>query len=205
MFDWISSNSSIIQAVATVLMAAVWVVYLPLILSSLLRERRTQLVISLGAGAGLRARCLVSNLSLAPVYLVDVLVTLRGDHGETDAIITDRNELKDEDVSNPAEATNQGPLRSGDSRDIGSFSQVLRRAVAMSDPEQAMQGVREVEITAIVVTAASNQMAAATRRYTLERKEENEIKLRPHRLTAAQIRAPWSRRRLRRRLKARVL
>ena len=120
MMSWITAHSSGLQVILNGAMVLIWVLYLQIFLTSFRRQHRSDILITLGAGVGLKARCFVTNLGLEAIYILDVLVEIETDEGKLRAIITDRTELSDDELNNPAEATNQGPLKSGDFIDIGS-------------------------------------------------------------------------------------
>ena len=60
MISWISQNSDWLQVVLNASMVIVWLVYLQVFLSGFRRQRRSDILITLGAGAGLNARCFVA-------------------------------------------------------------------------------------------------------------------------------------------------
>jgi hypothetical protein len=202
MVDWVSQNSEFLQVLLNALMVVIWIVYLQIFLVSFRRQQRTDILINLGAGEGLKARCFVSNLSLEPLYLLDVMVALTTDDGVHEAVVTDRAELRDAQLNRPSEATNQGPLESGGFVDIGSINDLLERA------SPSLQGVTAdnityVEFTALAQTASSSEIVGARRCYRL-RKTEGRIDLAPTQIAATQIRSWWGRRQLRKKMTRRI-
>ncbi|MBS1303458.1 hypothetical protein [Loktanella sp. SALINAS62] len=203
MFEWIAQHSELLNVLLNGLMVVIWVAYLQIFLVSFRRQQRTDIIINMGAGSGLEARCFVSNLGLEPLYLHDVLVELTTSGGTYTAVITDRANLTDEQLNRPSEATNQGPLRSGDYIDIGSFSDLLERA---SDSLQDVNcsDVTHIKITAVAKTSSSSHIVGAFRDYQLH-KSGSRTKVRPTQIGATQIRSWWHRRTLRKEMSRRLI
>ena len=164
MIDWITAHSTFLQVVLSTLTAVVWIVYLQVFLTSFRRQRRPEILVTLGAGAGLKARCFVTNLGLEPVYISDVMVELETEPGTREAIITDRTELSEQQLRNPAEATNQGPLASAACMDIGSVQTLISRA-ATDDGEDAPEDLRRIAVTVVAATAAKGTLVGARREW----------------------------------------
>lgn len=204
MLDWIADNSESLQVLTALVTAVVWVFYLQLFLTNFVRQRRPHILISLGAGLGMKTRCFVTNLGFEPIYLSDVIVNLVTEDGENHrATITDRTELGAKELNDPAEATNQGPLASGNYIDIGDFGTLVERARNEGFQIDSGEGVEAIEITAIAVTASKGAFIAATRTYRVVR-DGAVLHLVPLTLTARQLRSWWQRRHIRRELSARL-
>lgn len=203
MTAWISANTDLLQVTLSLVMAVVWVVYLQMLLSSFLRQRRTKLMINQGAGVGLDARVFVSNLGFEPVYLLDAFLDVTTAESQWRAAITDRSELSDDQLTNPRDATNRGPLKSGESYDIGSFADLIERARRQSDNGLDTGAVKAIRLTVVVTTAANEGFAGATRGYEI-RHEDERVELHPDTVAARQIRSRREQRHLRRALEARL-
>lgn len=202
MLDWISQNSDTLQVLLNALMVMIWVGYLQIFFISFRRQQRSEILINMGVGSGLNARCFISNLSLEPLYLHDLLVELTTKDGTYEAVITDRAEMTDEQRSSPSEATNQGPLKSGDYIDIGSSNDLLERASPKLEGVE-FENITHIEIIALAKTSSSPQIVGAhfysavdSRRYRLL-KSDDKIELIPMQIAAKQIRSWWGRRKLR--------
>ncbi|MFZ3584825.1 hypothetical protein ACOI1H_22120 [Loktanella sp. DJP18] len=74
MMDWLSTHSDALQVLLSAIMVVIWVAYLQVFLLSFQRQQRPDILINMGAGIGLKTRCFVSNLSLEPIYLLEVIV-----------------------------------------------------------------------------------------------------------------------------------
>ena len=203
MLNWIAQHSSALQVFLNGLMVLIWILYLQVFLTSFRRQRRSDVLITLGAGVGLSARCFVTNLGLEPVYLLDLLIEIETEKGTHNARITDRTELTDEELNNPAEATNQGPLKSGEFIDIGNFETLIKRASSRRQTYHPEADVFSIEITALVATATTSSLAGASRKYMV-RSREGKIHLFPTEIIATQVRSRAGRRRLRKKLSRRL-
>ncbi len=203
MLEWINTYSTQIDLFLSAATAVVWIVYLQLFLITFLRQTRSEILISIGAGHGTRARCFVSNLGMEPIYLSDIVLCLRGADGETRAFVTEREELRPEDLSRPAEGTNQGPLKSGESADIGSFDNLVARAQAINR-DVALANYQEMEVTVVAQAASNASLIAARRAFRIVEAEgtEGNLRVRPVGLKTRQIRSYFARRRLHRELEA---
>ncbi|PJK28949.1 hypothetical protein [Minwuia thermotolerans] len=202
MLDWLQANSTVIQLVFTAAMVAVWVLYLQIFLTSIRRQKRPNIVISCGAGSGMDARILVSNLGFEPIFIVDVIMTVWTSEQEHRTVVTDRSELSPEQLARPTEATNQGPLKTGEYTDMGSFREFVER-VRQSDHVDLDGKVEGMDIKVIGTTAAQSRLIAAEREFALTGEGRDE-RLRPTRVVTTQVRSGRGRRRLRRELHERL-
>ena len=200
MLDWLTSHGGLVQAATSIVTAMVWIIYLQILVAGHRRQRRPEILISIGAGTGLGARCFVSNLGFEPIYINDILLTLENGEVQT-ANITDRSELTDEELRNPAEATNQGPLKSGDYLDIGSYRQLINRVRTFGSDQEMAGDLSRIVLTVVGTTAAEANLIAARRSFRVDWREDSAI-LRPTSLNAEQIRGWRARRRIRRHLEA---
>lgn len=194
--NWLADNSSAIQAVTGVLTALIWVVYLHTLLMNYARQRRPEILITYGAGRGLASRCFITNLGLEPIYLLDAVIEVHTREGSGTASIIDRTE-DGEAVSDPAHATNQGPLPSAGYRDIGSFKSLLDRARGQDPAMPNAETVCSIEITIIAATAAQASLAGARRRFVLEQEGKRGSRLLAASSDTRQIRSSGEFRRLR--------
>lgn len=198
MLDWVSANATLLQAGVSVVTALVWIFYLQLFLLSYMRQRRPEILISRGAGVGLDARCFIANLGLEPIYVSQLLMSVWIDDTRCDAAVTDREAMTDEQARDPRLATNQGPLKSGDSYDAGSFGELVGRALRSSGlPEDAT--VERLEVMVVALHAASATYFGAVRRYDVIRRESH-YDIVPVGLETRQLRSVLARLRLRKRL-----
>ena len=127
------------------------------------------------------------NLGLEPIYILDVLVDVCTDHGTERSVITDRSELSEEEVTNPTEATNQGPLTSGRFFNIGTFEELITRASGGNELPPP-ESLRWVQVTVIAATSAESSIAGACRKYAVQ-SEDGRVTLYPTTIIAEQIRS----------------
>lgn len=197
--EWISTNSAALQVVLGAATAVIWILYLQLLLSNIMRQRRPKILIRIGAGVDLDARCFVCNLGFEPIYIMDLTLTLsRGEEKRT-AFITDRSEMSREDLTAPTAATNQGPLGSGEYFDVGSFGGLLERAGRFFGEEIDPDQLTAFEVMVIATTAASTTLVAAYRDFTVQGTGEHR-RLLPNIVDTVQVRSPLARRRIKREL-----
>jgi hypothetical protein len=194
--NWLSDNSSAIQAATGILTALIWIVYLHALLMNYARQRRPEILITYGAGKGLASRCFVTNLGLEPIYLLDAIVEVEAGDKRCRASVTDREE-EGEALADPAQATNQGPLTSGGYRDIGSFQSLLDRARSQDAELPAAEAIRSIEITIVAATAARSSLASAQRTFFLIRRGRDNLPFLSAGVGTRQIRSFASLRRLR--------
>jgi len=158
MLQWLTNHAELAGLVIQLATLAVWALYLHLLLMNFLRQRHSVILITRGTSRGSAARCLVTNMSAEPIYLLGTFVAFRGsDSPDTDKWIevTERDELESDELNDLTEATNQGPLSTGEVRDIGDFATMERRARGRAPdglPEQP-------EEMSVMVVAASGHAA----------------------------------------------
>lgn len=167
MLGWIEAHSSALQVLTGAITVLIWIVYLQLFLMSYLRQRRPEILIGIGAGVGFETRCFVANLGHEPIYVMDMTLTLCSDGHEESAFITDRSEMSRKDLTDPRGATNQGPLKSGDYYDIGSFQDLVGRAERALDRAIDRDSIETLQVMVIANTAASASIVAAYRVFRL--------------------------------------
>lgn len=197
--DWLNEHGELLRLGISGLTAVVWLVYLQLFLLSLRRQRRSQIMINRGVGAGVDALCFVGNLGHEPIYVLELIGEVETGGRRFDAVITDRRDLSRDELNDPREAANQGPLKSGESYDAGSFRDIADK-VLRAHEEQAGGAFDRIALTVVAATAASGEPVAARRSYRRSG-EGDAAALRPESIQPRQIRSLLERRRLKRRLR----
>jgi hypothetical protein len=203
MWNWLAENAASVQASVGAITAVVWVVYLHILVSGLHRQRRTEILIHFGGSRTLEARTLISNLGFEPIYILEILLTIWSADGERETSIADRTEMVKEDLSNPSAITFQGPLKSGDFIDIGSFEDLLKRARWNTSADLDPCAINRVEMKVAAISAASSTVVASKRQCYVEY-VGGECQIRPTALYATQIRSWWGRYSLKRDLQAKL-
>jgi hypothetical protein len=196
---WIAENQEVITALTGVGTLLVWVIYLQVFVSSYRRQLRATLLVTRGAGDGLEARCFVSNMSSGPVYVQSVLVRLETRASTLISPVTDLLDLEGETPAEPMQRTRQGPLASGEIRDIGSFrnlmQHVLRANLQGPDLENAPETVRSISVEVIGIYGSEDLPIGARRRFVVLN-HDGRIWVKGEELETRQIRSKRERRRL---------
>jgi hypothetical protein len=141
------------------------------------------------------ARCFVSNMGAEPIYLVSLIADLDIEGERRSAVITDRGEWREE--NNPASATTQGPLASGNYLDVGSFKDLMDRAD--STVPGASDKAERLVLTAVASYGYGAKLVAARREFALRIHNDRRV-IHPTDIITQQLSGPLARRRVKRRL-----
>jgi hypothetical protein len=174
-------------------MLLVWIAYLQVFVSSYRRQKRSNILINRGAGSGLEARCLLSNMSAEAIYIESIIASAETTKGRWRYPVTELLEGRsDLDLK-----TRQGPLQAGRFVDIGSFQSliepVFQRGVGAPDD---LENLVAFEIKVIAVHGSEDLLAGATRRFDVMRRQDR-LRLSGHTVGTHQIRSRRERERLR--------
>lgn len=199
MWNLVLEQVTAVQAFVSLLTAFVWIVYLHMFVSGMRRQRRTEILITLGGDWGLDGRIIISNLGLEPIYILDVLLKNCAGGNETVISIADRAELHPSDRPSLELATLQRPLKSGEHIEIGSLDELLERASRRGAFKRNDSELTHIEITVAAVTAAASSIVGARRIFQV-RRDDGLVQMRPTTLWAEQIRGGRGRRDIARQL-----
>jgi hypothetical protein len=192
--DWIRENSDVLQLCLAMLSAAVWLAYLQLLYLGFVRQRQAVIMIHYGAAEDDRARLTVSNMGAEPIYVIAILARITV-AGETyDASVIDREELSFEDLDLPIKRTNQGPLKSGEYVDVGSFRDLVWRARQRLGLE-GEDPVQHIEITVGAASGHASQLVVAKRSFRRQ-EDGGRVVFVPASILTRQIRSNWRRRKV---------
>ncbi|YCI06659.1 hypothetical protein M1D34_26790 (plasmid) [Ensifer sp. D2-11] len=197
--QWIEDHRELITALTGLGTLAVWVIYLQVFVSNYRRQLRATLLITRGAGSGLDARCFLSNMSSGPVHVASVLVKLETPAGSLICPVTDMLHPEGEAPAEPRQRTRQGPLGSGEIRDLGSFGTLMRHALhAKSERPVANEWHTEVRsiMVEIVGHYGSEDLPIGARRVFVVLENAGGPVIRGRELQTEQIRNRRDRRRL---------
>lgn len=202
MLDWIRENHQLLSVLANVGMLLVWIVYLQLFLSSYKRQTLPKILINIGAGRDIDARCLVSNMSSDAIYVESLIATLETEKDRWVRPVTDAHELAEEQEHDLRSVTAQGPLKQGQVMDVGSFRNLVQRVVREAEcpvPADAEfpEDLTALEIQAIADFGPDDLLVGAKRRFELVR-EDGAWVLGQHTPHTEQIRSRSERRRIKR-------
>lgn len=198
---WISDNIGAFQALAALFGAAVWMVYLQIILSGLRRQRRSEILMTLAGRKDLSSCILISNLGFEPIYILDILVRSHAGDDEALVSVVDRIDPSRQDDGQRS-ATLQSPLKTGEHVEAGRLDEMLRHASHWAELNAEPQRLHRLELTVAAVTAATSSIVAARRVFHIERDEDGMTRIRPERLYAEQIRSRRGRRQIERQLQS---
>jgi hypothetical protein len=202
MFDWIREHHQTLSVIVNIGMLFVWIAYLQLFLANYKRQTRPKILINVGAGRSIDARCLVSNMSSEAIYVESLIATLETEKDRWICPVTDAQELADEQDHDLRSMTVQGPLKQGEVMDVGSFRDLVRHAVRESEcpvPAEVEfpEGLAAIEIQAIADFGPDDLLVGAKRRFELVR-EDGGWTLGHHTPHTEQIRSRRERRRVKR-------
>ena len=197
--DWIAENVTLLQLGLTALSAVVWLAYLQLLYLSFTRQRQAVVMIHHGAAEDDRARCIITNMGTEPVYVIAILARLEVAGKNHHASVIDREELEFEDLDNPLKRTSQGPLKSGEYMDVGSFGDIIFRACRRLGLEETPQ-VDAVEITVGAASGHASNLVVANRTFRRRADSAGNVRFVPTTLLTKQVRGSWYRRKLLKRL-----
>jgi hypothetical protein len=99
----------LISAAASVLMLAVWGIYLELFWRNYRQQHRAKIVIGRGEGMGLDSLCLVSNMSVEPIHIEGVIVVAERGERRWARAITTLSDIEGGDA--PEKPSREGPLK----------------------------------------------------------------------------------------------
>lgn len=197
--DWISQNVELLSLLVQFGMLAVWVIYLQVFLFSYKRQTRSKIVINRGAGVDLDARCLISNMSSDAMYIESILASVEAEQGEWRCAVTDIESSSEHRPDDPKKLTHQGPLASGEYMDIGSYRELLERAVDGRGRLEAvlkdLTGPVIAQIQVVADYASEDLLVGARRRFKLEPQEQGWL-LEPQDGGTKQVRSRRERRKI---------
>ncbi|WP_131618214.1 hypothetical protein [Roseivivax marinus] len=195
-----SNHAQLLGVGISAISAIIWVIYLQLLFSSMRRQRRTNLEITRAGEPGEDAKCLVSNMGAEPVYIKSIIVDVVADGKRYSAAATQRREITQDQLSDLKEKTTEGPLDSGNSRDVGSFKDLLGRIMEFCDIERLKDDIEEIKILVAVNSGFSKQMAAAEQTFSVTPDGHGSMYLTQKKVSSTQLR----RRKVRRKIETRI-
>ncbi|MEF2545979.1 hypothetical protein VQ045_02265 [Aurantimonas sp. E1-2-R+4] len=204
MWNWLSQNTAVLSLGVSIAMLIVWVVYLQLLLNGYRRQRSSSILISRGAGHGIRSRCLITSMSAEPLYITSIIATLETDAKSYEYALTDLRDLPEDLGSDPRSSMRQGSLSTGDYLDIGHFDELVSQLVE-TDPELSnlsswTDSVTGLNLIVVALYGPDLLPVGASRRFSFVENGERNLRIRPNSLTTRQLRSRRQGRRLMRKL-----
>jgi hypothetical protein len=188
MFESLQQHSDVVQILLNALMLVVWFLYLHLIFMNFIRQRQSVILVTRGAARGPSARCFVTNMATEPVYLLAAFVYLNSESGSYFAPVTERDEVYLEDLNTPSEATNQGPLQSGESRDIGDFRTMERRARTKATHDTPPEETRDFTVVIVAASGHAARLVGAYQSFSVTPSNGDGPAYEPRYIVARQVR-----------------
>ena len=194
MLQYFAQNTEVLNAFLNGLLVVIWAAYLQIFLVSHRRQARSVIHIDIGAADGERSRCLITNLSSNPLYVQGIVADLFEDGHSARVIITEREEIDQNDLEDPLARTNRGTLHPGQTVDIGSLADVAKRAWIRLGQEWSTDKLICVKVTVIAISGQAERVVGASKsfdaKYLHDRSHfvpKNLLtqQIRPHRARAA--------------------
>ncbi len=201
MFEVSRENVEVLSLGASLAMVAIWLVYLHLFWKSYRRHLRPSIIINRGAGTGLDARCLISNMSAEAIFIEGIILVLEHEGQRWRTAIIGTDEIgEDEQTRDPLQPTriHEGPLASGAFVDLGRFQQIVEHAFGTVKKESNSEdrlGFDCFEIWVIARYTSEQRMVFARRRFDVSHKKGNWV-LRPYKAQTEEVRDGEKRRRI---------
>lgn len=193
MWTWLEENHGILSALSSLAMLGVWVLYLQLFYSSYRHQIRPKILITRGGGHTAAARCILTNMSPEIIFVQAVLLRLSFPDGEETYSLSELDRAGFAPSDRRSELV-QGPLRSGDFLDLGSFDELLSALLGEDDARDKLAAASSLTILVVGSYTWHDRLAAAERTFNLDRNKADEIVLLPARMTSRQIRTRAERR-----------
>lgn len=197
--EWLSEHAQLLGVGVSAVTAVVWLVYLQLLLDGMRRQRRTNIEITRAGGQKENAKCLVSNMGAEPVFLLSVIVSAEAEGETYSAAATQRRDSL-ENLCDLREMTNEGPLETGKSRDVGSFEDLVKRLLSFHDVDDLKRKIEHIKILVAVNSGFSKQISAAEQSFSVSVDQNGCLHLTPEHVTTRQLRGRKVRRHIRERL-----
>ncbi|MCT7374102.1 hypothetical protein [Chelativorans salis] len=196
MLNWISGNSDVLNVALSGLMLVVWGLYFQLLLNGYRRERRPKILINRANGHVLETQCVVTNMSAEAIYIEGVVTELRGENGDDNITcsLTDHGGRVEPERTAEQDGY-EGPLNSGRSVELGSYSKIIEHALEQGDG--SISSIVGVSLTVVATYGPEDTPVAATRVYDVAEEAGTRI-LYSETVTTQQIRSASERRQLER-------
>ncbi len=148
MWTWLKENHAIISALSSFAMLGVWMLYLHLFYSSYRHQLRPKILITRGGGDTVAARCIVTNMSSEIIFVQAVFLRLSYPDREQVYSLSEADR-KGFSPSDRRSELVQGPLRSGDFLDLGSFEELLSSVLGSGDARDELAAADALSVVAV--------------------------------------------------------
>jgi len=170
MFDFLLEHVELVNVFLNGIMVVIWTAYLQIFLVGHLNQSRCMIHIDIGAAKGARSRCLVTNLSSSPIYVQGLVADLCHAGNASRTIVTDRNEISEDEVDDPLARTNRGTLQPGQTIDIGSLADLVNRARISLDEDWSADRIDNVTLTVVAISGQADRLVGASKMFHAQEK-----------------------------------
>ncbi|MDY8107823.1 hypothetical protein U0C82_01505 [Fulvimarina sp. 2208YS6-2-32] len=199
-WTFIGEHTSELSMLASLAMLLVWICYLQLMYNGYRRQRLSAILITRGAGTGIKARCLITNMSQEPIYVISLVAELFTNGESSEVQLTDLRELPEDLGSDPRSAMRQGSLQCGQYLDIGHFDALIDQLVGNCPAITNPADVNEIELTVVALYGPEDLPVGARRCFRIDRSSQNGPRVTPRTVNTLQIHKAGERRNLRKEL-----
>ncbi|SLN12345.1 hypothetical protein ROJ8625_00326 [Roseivivax jejudonensis] len=208
MMEWIQQYEAGLMLAVQATSMVVWIAYLQVFVTSFRRQRRSNIFVNRVAGNRDRAHLLVGNMGAEPIYVSAIIADVYGNDAHHSAVVTERDGTDADGASSSSDAgpsellsaTRQGPLRSAEYRDAGSFRSLIDRTLATGSPPLSSEDVTSVTITVAAESTHDSYLVAGQQSFWVRRNDDGRVFI-PQATRTRQIRGRRARRHLADRMK----
>ncbi len=172
MIQFLTDHVDLVNTALNLTMVVIWIAYLQIFLVSHLRQSRSVIHIDLGLADGSLSRCLVTNLSSGAIYVQGIAADLGRDGQSSRMVITEREEIKTQDVVDPMERTNRGTLQPGQTVDIGSLDDMIRRAQIRLGEAWSFDEIEKVTLIVVGISGQADRIVGASKEFSVQHEEK---------------------------------
>lgn len=178
-------------------MLLVWATYLQLLLQQYRATKRSSILITRAAGKGMCSRCLITNMSSEPLFVMSLIGKLQIGEREIELPLTDVREHPENLGSDPRSRMAQGSLNTGEYLNIGSFENLINLMLqANNGTEAKIAEVEQFELKVVAFHGWEDLPVGAVRSFGIHQSSGEEARVQPLSLSTEQIDSRHRRRRL---------
>jgi flagellar motor switch/type III secretory pathway protein FliN len=192
MLEWLSDNAMVVSALASVLMALVWVIYAHIGIIGFIHHRRPRIIIDQTEDRTLNTKFVIVNLSEQPVYISCIMIAVIHDGEEKVRRISKYREVTDEDgytdLQNVASQLQQGTLDSGSLFMLGDTDRLLdwmlhgdgwhEETPRHDRLRQTLDEIEAIEVRVLSAVGVEDRSVGSLRRFEIDHKD-GDIRIRP--------------------------
>jgi hypothetical protein len=200
---WLASHTSLISALASLLMLIVWVFYAHLLYRQFRNQHHPRLMIHQAPNMAKDSLCLLINMSERLINVVSIIVYGFAHNQEVCMEITDYMKLKESDEINEELKTDirsllkQGPLATGEFIVVGQFDGIIENlSTKLVEKDKEFPYFHRLEVRVIVFHGRENRPIGAYRGFQIEKGASDKIRIKPSALHTKQMISFWQRKKV---------